>query len=225
MKFIAENSQRLEEWERNLILIVEESSRYFIPQALTKVMNEGWACTIHYKIINELNLPDGLHLPFIKLHNQVVRPHLGQINPYHLGYKLFENIIENKGFEEAKIVREAHNDMSFLRFYVDQPFLEDMNYFSYSFKKKQKTVTIDDISDESGWESVRNELIKNVGLSRVPIIFVDEVKKDNSLCLVHEHDGRDLDLNYAQKVFDHISTLWRDEVKLVTIVENEIWEF
>tara|TARA_R110000751_G_scaffold217258_3_gene320290 strand:- start:871 stop:2178 length:1308 start_codon:yes stop_codon:yes gene_type:complete len=225
LKFIAENSQRLEEWERNLILIVEESSRYFIPQALTKVMNEGWACTIHYKIINELNLPDGLHLPFIKLHNQVVRPHLGQINPYHLGYKLFENIIENKGFEEAKIVREAHNDMSFLRFYVDQPFLEDMNYFSYSFKKKQKTVTIDDISDESGWESVRNELIKNVGLSRVPIIFVDEVKKDNSLCLVHEHDGRDLDLNYAQKVFDHISTLWRDEVKLVTIVENEIWEF
>jgi stage V sporulation protein R len=225
LKFIAENSQRLEEWERNLILIVEESSRYFIPQALTKVMNEGWACTIHYKIINELNLPDGLHLPFIKLHNQVVRPHLGQINPYHLGYKLFENIIENKGFEEAKIVREAHNDMSFLRFYVDQPFLEDMNYFSYSFKKKQKTVTIDDISDESGWESVRNELIKNVGLSRVPIIFVDEVKKDNSLCLVHEHDGRDLDLNYAQKVFDHISALWRDEVKLVTIVENEIWEF
>ena len=103
--------------------------------------------------------------------------------------------------------------------------MEEMNYFSYSFKKKQKTVTIDDISDESGWESVRNELIKNVGLSRVPIIFVDEVKKDNSLCLVHEHDGRDLDLNYAQKVFDHISTLWRDEVKLVTIVENEIWEF
>ena len=225
LRFIAENSQRLEEWERNLILIVEESSRYFIPQALTKVMNEGWACTIHYKIINELNLPDSLHLPFIKLHNQVVRPHLGQINPYHLGYKLFENIIENKGFEEAKIVREAHNDMSFLRFYVDQPFMEEMNYFSYSFKKKQKTVTIDDISDESGWESVRSELIKNVGLSRVPVIFVDEVEKDNSLCLVHEHDGRDLDLNYAQKVFDHISALWRDEVKLVTIVENEIWEF
>ena len=115
--------------------------------------------------------------------------------------------------------------MSFLRFYVDQPFMEEMNYFSYSFKKKQKTVTIDDISDESGWESVRSELIKNVGLSRVPVIFVDEVEKDNSLCLVHEHDGRDLDLNYAQKVFDHISALWRDEVKLVTIVENEIWEF
>ncbi len=59
----------------------------------------------------------------------------------------------------------------------------------------------------------------------MPVIFVDEVEKDNTLCLIHEHDGRDLDLAYARKVFDHINALWRDEVKLVTIVENEIWEF
>ena len=81
------------------------------------------------------------------------------------------------------------------------------------------------LSDDSGWESVRDELIKNVGLNRIPVIFVDEVEKDNSLCLVHEHDGRDLDLTYANKVFDHIRTLWKDNVKLVTIVEDEIWEF
>tara|TARA_R100000008_G_scaffold77167_1_gene57470 strand:+ start:3032 stop:4339 length:1308 start_codon:yes stop_codon:yes gene_type:complete len=225
LRFIAEHSKGLEEWERNLILIVEESSKYFIPQALTKVMNEGWACTIHYKIINELNLPDNLYLPFIKLHNQVVRPHLGQLNPYHLGFKLFEKIIEKESFEEAMIVREVHNDISFLRFYCDQEFLEEMNYFSYSFKKDKKAITIDDISDNNGWENVRDELIKNVGLNRVPVIFVDEVEKDNSLCLTHEHDGRDLDLNYAQKVYEHIKTLWKDNVRLVTIVENEIWEF
>ncbi|HAT67162.1 MAG TPA: stage V sporulation protein R, partial [Flavobacteriaceae bacterium] len=63
--FIADNSRNLEEWERNLLLIVEENSNYFIPQALTKIMNEGWACTIHQKITNELNLPDSLYLPFI----------------------------------------------------------------------------------------------------------------------------------------------------------------
>ena len=225
LRFIAEHSPRLEEWERNLILIVEESSKYFIPQALTKVMNEGWACTIHYKIINELNLPDKLHLPFIKLHNQVVRPHLGQLNPYHLGYKLFEKIVEEGGIEEAMIVREVHNDISFLRFYCDEEFMKEMNYFSYSFKKDKKEITIDDISDTNGWEAVRDELIKNVGLNRVPVIFVDEVEKDNTLCLTHEHDGRDLDLRYAQKVYEHIQTLWKDNVKLVTIVENEIWEF
>jgi stage V sporulation protein R len=170
LRFIAEHSKGLEEWERNLILIVEESSKYFIPQAFTKVMNEGWACTIHYKIVNELNLPDSLHLPFIKLHNQVIRPHLGQVNPYHLGYKLFEHLIEKLGFEEAMSMRATHNDITFLRCYADEEFLKSMNYFSYSFKKDKKAITIDDVSDEEGWEKVRDELINNVGLNRIPVV-------------------------------------------------------
>ena len=225
LRFIAEHSKALEEWERNLILIVEESSRYFIPQALTKVMNEGWACTIHYKIINELNLPDSLHLPFIKLHNQVIRPHLGQINPYHLGYKLFEHLIEKHGFDEAMVIRESHNDITFLRCYADEEFLRKMNYFSYSFKKENKAITIDDVSDEQGWEKVRNELINNVGLNRIPVVYVDAIEKNNTLSLVHEHDGRDLDLTYAKKVYQHLETLWGDEVRLVSQIENEKWEF
>jgi stage V sporulation protein R len=225
LRFIAEHSKHLKEWERNLILIVEESSKYFIPQALTKVMNEGWACTIHYKIINELNLPDKLHLPFIKVHNQVIRPHLGKINPYHLGYRLFEYIIDRDGFEEAMTIREVHNDITFLRFYLTEEFMKDMNYFSYSFKKEKKSLTIDDISDSIGWESVRDELIKNVGLNRIPTVYVDEIEKDNTLSIVHEHDGRDLELTYASKVFEYIGTLWGDKVKLISMVEGEIWEF
>ena len=225
LRFVAEHSKHLEEWERNLILIVEESSKYFIPQALTKVMNEGWACTIHQKIINELNLPDSLYLPFVKLHNQVIRPHLGQINPYHLGYKLFQKIIEEKGFEEAMTIREVHNDITFLRFYMDEEFMRDNNYFSYSFDKSKQGSVVDDISDAEGWENVRDEMIKNVGLNRLPVVFVDELEKDGTLSLVHEHDGRDIELNYARKVFEFIETLWGDNVKLITIVEDEIWEF
>ena len=225
LRFIAEHSKHLEEWQRNLILIVEESSKYFIPQALTKVMNEGWACTIHYKILNELNLPDDLHLPFLKLHNQVVRPHLGQLNPYHLGFKLFEQIIEEKGFDEAMTYREIHNDITFLRCHLDQKFMQKMNYFSYSFKKKEKSITIDDVSSEDGWENVRDEIINNVGLNRIPVIYVEEIEKDNTLSLAHEHDGRDLDLTYGTKVFQYIKTLWGDDVNLVTIIEDETWEF
>jgi len=223
--FIATNSRNLEEWERNLLLIVEENSKYFIPQALTKIMNEGWACTIHQKIINELNLPDGLYLPFIKLHNQVVRPHLGTVNPYHLGFELFKKIIEEKGFEEAILIRETHNDITFLRTYLDQEFLMDQNLFSYSFKSKYKSSTIDDIADEGGWEKIRDDLILNVGLNRVPIVFVMEMNKDHKLTLVHEHDGRDLEVPYAQKVFNHIKELWGDDLVLITQVEGESWEF
>ena len=225
LRFIADHSKYLEDWERNLILIVEESSKYFIPQALTKIMNEGWACTIHQKIINELNLPDSLYLPFVKLHNQVIRPHLGQINPYHLGYKLFQKIIEERGFEEAMTIREVHNDITFLRFYMDEEFMRDNNYFSYSFDKSKQGSIVDDISDEEGWESVRDAMIKNVGLGRLPVVYVDEIEKDGTLSLVHEHDGRDMELNYARKVFDFIETLWGDNVKLITMVEDEIWEF
>ena len=225
LRFIAEHSKNLEEWERNLILIVEESSKYFIPQALTKIMNEGWACTIHQKIINELNLPDSLYLPFVKLHNQVIRPHLGQINPYHLGYTLFQKIIEEKGFEEAMTIREVHNDITFLRFYTDEDFMREHNYFSHSYNKKQQSSIVDDISDDEGWEGVRDAMITNVGLNRIPVVYVDNVGKNNMLSLIHEHDGRDLEMNYARKVFQHIKDLWRDEVKLFTIVEEEVWEF
>ena len=225
LRFIAEHSKHLEEWERNLILIVEQSSKYFIPQALTKIMNEGWACTIHFKILNELKMPDDLHLPFLKLHNQVIKPHLGQMNPYHLGFKLFEHIIKEKGFEEAIIHREIHNDITFLRCYLDQEFLQELNFFSYSYKKSKKHITIDDISDEDGWEQVRDEIIRNVGLNRIPVVYVEELMKDNTLSLVHEHDGRDLDISYAKKVYEYIQTLWRDDVKLISLVEDEKWEF
>jgi len=225
LSFVAINSRNLEEWERNLLLIVEENSKYFIPQALTKIMNEGWACTIHQKIINELNLPDGLHLPFIKLHNQVVRPHLGTVNPYHLGFELFKKIIDEKGFDEALLIRETHNDITFLRTYLDQEFLMDQNLFSYSFKSAYKSSTIDDIADEIGWEKLRDDLILNVGLNRAPVVFVMEMNKDHKLTLVHEHDGRDLEVPYAQKVFNYIKELWGDELILLTQIEGERWEF
>tara|TARA_R100000049_G_C1874425_1_gene33027 strand:- start:8 stop:427 length:420 start_codon:yes stop_codon:yes gene_type:complete len=138
---------------------------------------------------------------------------------------LFKKLIEEKGFEEAMMIREVQNDITFLRCYLDQEFMQDMNYFSYSFKKEVKGTTIDDISDDKGWEDVRNELIRNVGLNRVPTVFIDEIEKNNTLSLVHEHDGRDLDLAYARKVFDYVKTLRGDEIRLTTIVENEIWEF
>ena len=100
-----------------------------------------------------------------------------------------------------------------------------MNYFSYSFKKDKKAITIDDVSDEKGWEKVRDELINNVGLNRIPVVYIDAIEKNNTLSLIHEHDGRDLDLPYARKVYEHIKTLWGDEIQLVSQIENEKWEF
>ena len=71
-------SPNLEDWQRELILIVEEEAHYFMPQIRTKVMNEGWASYWHYRLMHELELDSGMHIPFLKTHNEVVRPHPGK---------------------------------------------------------------------------------------------------------------------------------------------------
>jgi len=222
LAFIAEHSRNLEDWERDIIHIVRDESRYFMPQAMTKIMNEGWASFWHYKIMSELDLPQEFHLAFLKSHNQVLRPMVGRINPYHLGFTIFNWIHKNKGLEECFIAREVHNDESFIRTYLNREICEELNLFSYS--KKKKEWTIDDISDEDGWKQIREDLIKNVGLNSMPNIYIKELQKDFTLILEHEHDGRDLDLNYAHNVCEHLIDLWGDEFKLYTVIEDEPFE-
>jgi len=220
--FILEYSHDLPEWKKDIIEVVREESKYFIPQMQTKIMNEGWASYWHYNLLHELELPAECHLPFIKTHNQVIRPHIGGMNPYHIGFKIFEDIEKRLGIDECFIARETAHDVSFLRQYLTRELCEDLGLFTYSEKSKEG-VTIDEISDEEGWEIVKKDLLTNVGVNSIPVIYVDEVE-DGVLILRHEHDGRDLDLNYAEEVVSHVSNLWTQGAKLYTIIEEELWE-
>ena len=220
--FIVEHAKTLEDWQVDLIEIVRDHARYFIPQIQTKIMNEGWACFWHYRLMNELELPQELHLPFIKSHNQVIRPHIGGINPYHLGFYMFNKIEERHGLEECFVAREVSHDESFLRQYLTLEDCEELNMFS--FVNKKGTYTVEDIADDDGWRLVKGAMLKNVGTNSMPNIYVDEVEDGNILSLKHDHDGRDLELSYADEVILHVSTLWGDVAKLVTIVEEEPWE-
>ncbi len=223
--FIAEFNRYLEPWEKDLISIVEKESLYFVPQACTKIMNEGWACMIHEKIVQALGIPDDYYLSFLRLHNQVVRPHLGRINPYHLGYKIFKNIEKNQGFSECLRARETHCDETFIKTYLDEELCKELNLFSYSFHNKEGYNKITNVSGEDSWQTIRDDLIKGVGLNSVPVVVVKELKKDGTLILEHEHDGRDLELSEANKVFEHINDLWSGEVRFTTVIEDETWEF
>ena len=173
LAFIAEHNRYLEEWERDLIRIVENESHYFVPQASTKIMNEGWACLIHEKIVHALGIPDDYFLSFIRLHNQVVRPHLGRINPYHLGYKIFKNIEQNQGFSECLRVRETHNDETFIKTYLNQELCTELNLFSYSFHQKEGYNRVTNVVGDDSWRNVRDDLIKTIGLNSVPVILVN----------------------------------------------------
>ena len=89
---------------------------------------------------------------------------------------------------------------------------------------KKGTYSIKEISDEEGWRVVKNILLTNVGINAVPKIYVSEIEEGNVLAIEHQHDGRDLELSYADEVVLHVSTLWNDVVKLNTIIEDEPWE-
>jgi stage V sporulation protein R len=225
LAFIAEHNRFLEDWERDLIRIVEQESHYFVPQASTKIMNEGWACMIHEKIVNTLGIPDDYYLSFIRLHNQVVRPHLGRINPYHLGFKIFKYIEKNQGFKECLRVRETHNDETFIKNFLNEELCQELNLFSFSFHNQEGYNKIVEVHDKDSWRSIRDDLIRNIGLNSVPVIVVKELQKDGTLILEHEHDGRDLELSEANKVFEHINDLWQGDVRFTTIIEEETWEF
>ena len=61
--------------------------------------------------------------------------------------------------------------------------------------------------------------------SKKPVVLVKELQKDGTLVLEHQHDGRDIELSEANKVFEFINDLWNGDVKFTTIIEEEVWEF
>jgi stage V sporulation protein R len=211
---------RLEEWERNIIEAVRNESLYFIPQIETKIMNEGWASYWHYTILKELDLPQGLHIEFIKRHNDVVRPHLGRINPYYLGFLMFNDIEARYGKEKIFEVRELERDASFLRRYLTHDMCLEANLFQYA--QKNTDYVIEEISDEDGWKDIRNTLSSTCGTGGIPVIKALEVNpKDKKLTLQHVYDGRELLINYAQSTLKYVQELWGYQVELKTIISNQ----
>lgn len=212
---------RLTEWERDILQIVREESFYFLPQIETKIMNEGWASYWHYKILNRINLPQELHLEFLKRHNQVIRPVEGGLNPYHVGFRIFEELDKEHPDDPGFIfsVREQERDSSFIRRFLSFKLCKELNLFEYG--KKHRDFVIFEVADEQGWKSIRNTLANNVGIQSVPNIRVLEVKgKGNTLLLDHEWEGRELQLEYAHETLKHIAGLWGGKVQLRTMVRN-----
>ncbi|KUG03747.1 spovr-like protein [hydrocarbon metagenome] len=204
---------RLAEWEKDIINIVRTEVQYFMPQIETKIMNEGWASFWHYKILNQLNLPQSMHLEFIKRHNQVIASHPGTLNPYHLGFQMFSKLErESENSQRIFDIREQERDVSFLRRYLDEELCRELNLFE--FEKDKDDYVISEISDDTGWKKVRNTLIMSVGMNGIPMIKVKEIGTGNILNLEHEWDGRELLEDYAHHTLKYVARLWGHKVRL-----------
>jgi stage V sporulation protein R len=235
--FIRDHNTRYAEWEKDLLTIVHEQAQYFIPQIETKIMNEGWASFWHKRIMDTLDLPQGIRLEFMVRHNQVLCPSPGNINPYHVGLKVWEDIEkrwndpspEDKrqfgarkqtGMEKIFEVREVDRDVSFLRRFLTEELVRDLRLFEYQTRGNDKVVSR--VADKENWEDIKETLIRNVGMGTIPVIKVEDAdfNKNRTLFLMHYHDGRDLHLEYAEKTLQYLSQLWGREVALETIINE-----
>ncbi|MEO8605102.1 MAG: SpoVR family protein [bacterium] len=221
--FVRDHNPYLAEWERDLLTIVHEQAQYFIPQIETKIMNEGWASYWHKRILDSLELDTDLQIEFLVRHNQVVRPHEGSINPYHLGLRIWEDLHRRAGGGsdgDAAIfaVRESDRDSAFLRRHLTEDLIRDLDLFEYQRKGNEFVIT--EVADSEGWRDIRDTLVASVGMNGVPVIRVvdGDVAGKRALALEHVHDGRDLHPEYAERTLAFVHQIWQREVLLDTVI-------
>ena len=235
--FIRDHNPFLQGWEQDLLTIVHEEAQYFIPQIETKIMNEGWASFMHKRILEAISLPQELHLEFLVRHNQVCRPIPGSLNPYHLGLKLWEEIErigDDPTPEERERIgpgktgrdllfetREVDRDVSFLRRWLSEKMMRELDIFRYEHKGDDLVVS--DVADDDGWRAVKETLLRSVGMGGIPVIRVEDADFGGSrtLLLGHVHDGRDLQLEQAEKTLAYVHRLWGHEVVIDTLVDGK----
>src|SRR5215470_1447522 len=120
--FVANYAPEMESWERDIFLAVREESFYFYPVFASQIMNEGWASYWHARLLREADfLSQQAYVDAIKCHSDVVRPlATGEqvaltINPYHLGFSLWEEIVKEDGLDAARAILQQDDDFSFVR--------------------------------------------------------------------------------------------------------------
>src|SRR5690348_1223110 len=236
--FLLRYSPQLQPWQRDIIEIVRSEMLYFVPQMQTKVMNEGWASIWHSRIMRELGdsgiISDSDFVEFAQLHSSVLTPSRTSLNPYYIGYKIFEDIEKRwnnpteeeqekfgrqPGMGRQKLfeVREIDNDVSFLRNYLTEDLVKDLDLYLYK-KEGDEWVIV-----EKNWQKVRDTIVTNMTNFGHPYLVVDngDYRGNRELYLKHLHEGQDLDLHYAEKTLQHVYLLWGRPVHLETVYENK----
>lgn len=216
LSFIRDHNPMLEPWQKDVLTIVHDEALYFLPQIETKIMNEGWATFWHYRIMNALDLPFDMQMEFLKLHNRIVQPAGGSINPYAVGFAIWQDLNDRLGTEALFSIMEGNRDVSFLRQFLSREIMERLHMFAYK-KKGPSEVVVKELSDDQGWKSVREELIRWVGVNSLPVIKVSDVEPDGTLTLVYQSDGRKLDPDYREHTLRHIEFLWGNRVKMIEV--------
>jgi spore cortex formation protein SpoVR/YcgB (stage V sporulation) len=188
--FLEKSAPRLHAWQRELLRIVRHIAQYFYPQSQTKVMNEGTATYVHYRIMNRLHqqgrLSDGNFLEFLQSHTNVVfqpdfdDPRFSGFNPYALGFAMMQDIerivknpddedrewfpdIAGKG-DEMAVLRDIwanYRDESFIGQFLSPRLMRQFRMFHLHDDPEERAgIRVDAIHDGRGYRRIRRELAK-----------------------------------------------------------------
>lgn len=238
LQFLIRHAPHLEQWQRDIIEIVRTEMLYFVPQMQTKTMNEGWASIWHSRIMRELGdmgiISDSETIEFAQLHSGVLSPSRTSLNPYYIGFKLFEDIErrwDNPSMEEQERlgrkpgmgkqkmfeVREMDNDVSFLRNYLTKDLIKDLDLYLYKKEGDEWVIA------EKNWEKVRDGIVASMTNFGIPYLVVEngDYKGNRELYIKHMFEGQELDLSYAEKTLQNVHLLWGRPVHLETVYDNK----
>ena len=237
--------ERLDDWQADCLSIVREESYYYAPQAMTKVMNEGWASFWHSTLMTKHFVEAKEVIDYADHHSGTVHMPPGNFNPYKIGIELFRDIEDrwNKGkfgkeYEEsenlgekkkwdkglglgrAKIfeVRKIHNDVTFVDTFLTPDFCRRHQMFSFKHNDQHETYEI----ESREFKKIKDRLLFGLTNFGQPIIRVKEGNYRNrgELYLQHEHFGIDLKLDHAQDTLRHLNRLWTRPVHIETSADG-----
>jgi stage V sporulation protein R len=249
--FLLRYAPDMEDWQRDVLNVVRNEMLYFLPQMQTKVMNEGWASFWHSRILREMDLTPDEHLEFTRLHSGVLSPSPRgtSINPYYVGFKIFEDIERrwngdltdeerrqyrrdnhgadwpHQGQGRAKIfeVRELDNDVSFLRNYLTRQLVEELDLYVYRREEDEWVVV------EKEWRKVRDAIVNSLTNFGFPYLVVEDgdYNRARELYLRHQYDGRELDQHYAFRAMRYLYQLWGRPIHVETVEDDSpvVWTF
>jgi stage V sporulation protein R len=219
--FIAHHAPELEPWERDIFLAVREESFYFYPVFACQIMNEGWASYWHARLLREATfLPQGIYVDAIKCHSDVVRPTASgdrvsaTINPYHIGFHLWDRIVTRDGLEAARRTLQQDDDFAFIRGQLDAELAAKLQLFRYEGAPRGPYQV-----QELDIEALHEGMLAPKYAFGAPTVAAQHVRVDGTLELVHDHgtDGRGLDVERSRRVLDYLVRVWRRPIKLATV--------
>jgi stage V sporulation protein R len=243
--FLIQNAP-LEPWQRDVLEIIRDEAYYFVPQAMTKIMNEGWATYWHSKIMTEKAMNASEVIDYADANSGVLATSPGRLNPYKLGVELFRNIEDrwNKGqfgkewdecdsmalkrswdrklgLGKKKIfeVRKLYNDVTFIDEFFTLEFCLEQKFYAFGFSERTSSWEI--MSRE--FKKVKDQMLKMLTNRGQPILVVSDGNLDNrgELLLRHIHDGTDLDIEQAKQSLRHIAKIWTRPVSLISKTDGK----